>query len=38
MIEIAENKFKSLLAHHVSSDGLLCNDMETFIKWEEFSR
>ena len=38
MIEIAENKFKSLLTHHVSSDGLLCNDMETFIKWEEFSR
>lgn len=38
MIEIAENKFKSLLTHHISPDGLLCNDMETFIKWEEFSR
>ena len=38
MIEIAENKFKPLSTHHISSEGLLCNDMETFIKWEEFSR
>ena len=38
MIEIAENKFETLLTHHISSDGVLCNDMETFIKWEEFSR
>ncbi len=37
MIEIAHDKFKSFGVHHVSEEGILCNDLETYIKWEMFS-
>lgn len=38
MIELAEGKFKSLGLHHISENGVLCDDMETFIEWEKFSK
>lgn len=37
MIELAKDKFKSLKMHHMSEEGILCDDMETYIKWEMFS-
>ncbi len=38
LIEISKDKFKSLGAHHVGPDGVLCDDLETFIKWDMFSK
>lgn len=37
LIELSENKFKRLKPHHVGPDGVLCDDLETFIKWDMFS-
>lgn len=37
MIELAKDKFKSFGAHHIGPDGVLCDDLETFVKWEMFS-
>ena len=37
MIELAKDKFKSLASHHIGPDGVLCDDLETFVKWEMFS-
>ena len=37
-IEVVKDKFTSFKIHHISEEGLLCDDLETFIKWEEFSR
>lgn len=36
-IEIEKDKFKSFGAHHISEEGILCDDLETFVKWEMFS-
>lgn len=36
-IEVKKGKFKYLLNHHISEEGVLCDDIETFIKWEQFS-
>lgn len=37
MIELAKDKFKSFGVHHISEEGILCDDLETYIKWEMFS-
>ena len=37
MIELSKDKFKSFGVHHISDEGILCNDLETYIKWEMFS-
>ena len=37
LIEVAKNKFKSFGVHHISEEGILCDDLETYIKWELFS-
>ena len=37
LIEIVKDKFKSFKPHHISEEGILCDDLETFIKWEMFS-
>jgi hypothetical protein len=36
-IEVTEKKFIILNTHHISEEGLLCDDLETYIKWEMFS-
>lgn len=38
LIELSEGKFKRLKPHHIGPDGMLCDDLETFIKWEMFSK
>lgn len=38
LIELSENKFKSYKVHHIMELGVLCDDLETFIKWEDFSK
>ena len=38
LIETSAGEFKSLGLHHMSEEGVLCNDLETFIKWEDFSK
>lgn len=35
--EISKDKFKSFGVHHISEEGILCDDLETYIKWELFS-
>lgn len=37
LIETHESKFKKLKPHHIGPDGMLCDDLETFIKWDMFS-
>lgn len=37
MIEVQKDKFKSFGVHHISEEGILCDDLETYIKWEMFS-
>jgi len=37
LIEVVKDKFKSFGVHHVSEEGILCDDLETYIKWEMFS-
>lgn len=37
LIEVAKDKFKSFGSHHISEEGILCDDLETFVKWEMFS-
>ena len=37
MIELAKDKFKGFGVHHISEEGILCDDLETYIKWEMFS-
>lgn len=37
IIELSEEKFKGFNVHHVSEEGILCDDLETYIKWEMFS-
>lgn len=37
MIDLSPNKYKRLGVHHMSEEGLLCDDLETFIEWEMFS-
>lgn len=37
VIDLDDNKSKSFGVHHMSEEGLLCDDLETFIKWEMFS-
>lgn len=37
LIELSEGKFKKLKPHHIGPDGMLCDDLETFIKWDMFS-
>lgn len=37
LAELKEGKFKTLEIHHISEEGVLCNDLETYIKWEMFS-
>lgn len=36
-VELEKDKFKFFIAQHMGPDGVLCNDLETFIKWEMFS-
>ena len=36
-IELVKDKFKGYGVHHISGEGILCDDLETFIKWEMFS-
>lgn len=38
LIELEKNKFEHLKPHHIGPEGILCNDLETFIKWEMFSK
>jgi hypothetical protein len=38
LIETSAGEFKSLGLHHMSEEGVLCDDLETFIKWEDFSK
>lgn len=38
LIETSAGEFKSLGLQHMSEEGVLCNDLETFIKWEDFSK
>lgn len=35
-IRIGEDKYKSLGIHNINEQGILCNDLETFITWDEF--
>lgn len=37
LIEVVKDKFKGFGVHHVSEEGILCDDLETYIKWEMFS-
>ena len=37
MIEVVKDKFKSFGVHHISEEGILCDDLKTYIKWEMFS-
>ena len=37
LIEIVKDKFKGFGVHHISEEGILCDDLETYIKWEMFS-
>jgi hypothetical protein len=37
-VELNPDKFKSLKPHHIGPEGILCDDLETFIKWEMFSK
>lgn len=37
MMEVQKDKFKSFRVHHISEEGILCDDLETYIKWEMFS-
>lgn len=37
MVEVVKDKFKSFGVHHISEEGILCDDLETYIKWELFS-
>ena len=37
LIEVVKNKFKSFNVHHISEEGILCDDLETYIKWGMFS-
>lgn len=36
-VEVKEGKFIYMFNHHISEEGVLCDDLETFIKWEMFS-
>lgn len=36
-IEHKKDIFKYFSTHHISEEGVLCDDIETFIKWEQFS-
>jgi hypothetical protein len=38
IVELNPDKFKSLKPHHIGPEGILCDDLETFIKWEMFSK
>ena len=35
--EVSKDKFESFGVHHISEEGILCDDLETYIKWELFS-
>lgn len=35
--EVTKDKFESFSVHHISEEGILCDDLETYIKWEMFS-
>lgn len=35
--EVSKDKFESFNVHHISEEGILCDDLETYIKWEMFS-
>ena len=37
MVEVVKDKFESFGVHHISEEGILCDDLETYIKWELFS-
>ena len=37
VIDLDASKSKSFGVHHISEEGLLCDDLETFIEWEMFS-
>lgn len=37
LVEVSKDKFKSFLAHHIGEEGVLCDDLETFISWGMFS-
>ena len=37
IMEVQKDKFKSFGVHHISEEGILCDDLETYIKWEIFS-
>ena len=37
LVELSKDKFKGFGVHHISEEGILCDDLETFIKWEMFS-
>lgn len=36
-IELDQDKFNHMKIHHMSEEGILCDDLETFVKWEMFS-
>lgn len=38
LVELSKDKFKSFSPHHVGPDGVLCDDLETFITWDRFSK
>lgn len=35
--EVSRDKFESFSVHHISEEGILCDDLETYIKWEMFT-
>ncbi len=37
VIDLDDIKSKSFGVHHISEEGLLCDDLETFIEWKMFS-
>lgn len=37
VIDLDDKKSKSFGVHHISEEGILCDDLDTFIKWEMFS-
>lgn len=36
-IEVKKDRSISYKIHHIGPDGVLCDDLETFVKWEMFS-
>lgn len=33
-----DGSMKEYKVHHISETGIMCDDLETFIEWEKFSK